>query len=72
MPKVGINAHIDEALKRALERHCQSRGVDMSDFIQEAIIDRLEELADVEDLTALRREHTRPLAKVLAELNLDG
>ena len=44
----------------------------MNHFIQEAIIDRLEELEDIDDLKAIRHEPTRPLSEVLAELNLDG
>ncbi len=72
MAIVQINARIDAALKKALERYCRSRGIVMNHFIQEAIIDRLEELEDVEDLKALRHEPTRPLSEVLSELNLDG
>jgi hypothetical protein len=44
----------------------------MNHFIQEAILDRLEELEDAENLKALRHEPTRPLSEVLAELKLDG
>ncbi len=72
MATVQINARIDAALKKALEEYCRSRGIVMNHFIQEAILDRLEELEDVEDLKALRHEPTRPLSEVLSELNLDG
>ncbi len=72
MGKVQINARIDERLKRALEEYCRSRGIVMNHFIQEAILDRLEELEDIEDLKAIRHEPTRPLAEVLAELRVDG
>ena len=72
MPTVQINARIDAALKAALEEYCRSRGIVMNHFIQEAIIDRLEELEDIDDLKAIRHEPTRPLSEVLAELNLDG
>ncbi len=72
MATVQINARIDAALKKALEEYCRSRGLVMNHFIQEAILDRLEELEDVEDLRALRQEKTRPLSEVLAELKLDG
>jgi hypothetical protein len=72
MGKVQINARIDERLKRALEEYCRSRGIVMNHFIQEAILDRLEELEDVEDLKAIRHEPKRPLAEVLAELRVDG
>ena len=36
------------------------------------ICGRLEELEDIEDLKRIRHEPTRPLAEVLAELDLDG
>ena len=72
MATVQINARIDAALKKALDEYCRSRGIVMNHFIQEAIIDRLVELEDVEDLKALRHEPTRPLSEVLSELNLDG
>jgi hypothetical protein len=44
----------------------------MNHFIHEAILDRLEEYEDIEDVKALRHEPTRPLAEVLAELERDG
>ena len=72
MGKVQISARVDEALKQALERYCKSRGIVMNHFIQEALIDRLEELEDIEDLKRIRHEATRPLAEVLRELGLDG
>ncbi len=72
MATVQISARIDAALKKALEEYCRSRGLVMNHFIQEAIIDRLEELEDIEDLKAIRHEPTRPLAEVLAELKLEG
>ena len=72
MPLVQINARIDAELKKALEEYCRSRGVVMNHFIQEAILDRLEELEDAEDLKRIRHEPTRPLSQVLKELKLDG
>ncbi len=72
MPTVQINARIDAGLKKALDEYCGSRGIVMNHFIQEAIIDRLEELEDVEDLKSIRHEPTRPLSEVLAQLKLDG
>ena len=71
MSKVQISARVDVALKQALVRYCKSRGIVMNHFIQEAIIDRLEELEDIEDLKRIRHEATRPLAEVLGELELD-
>jgi len=67
MATVQINARIDSELKKALEEYCRSRGVVMNHFIQEAILDRLEELEDVEDIERARSEMTRPLSEVLKE-----
>ena len=72
MRVVQISARVDEALKKAIEEYCRSRGIVMNHFIQEALLDRLEELEDIEDLKRIRHEPTRPLSEVLAELKLDG
>ena len=72
MSTVQISARIDVRLKKALDEVCRSRGIVMNHFIQEALLDRLEELEDVEDLQAIRHEPTRPLSEVLAELKLGG
>ncbi len=71
MTTVQLNARIDEVLKRAIEAHCKTNGIVMNHFVQEALIDRLEELEDIEDLRKIRHEPTRPLAEVLEELGLD-
>ncbi len=72
MASVQINARIDAALKKALDQYCRSHGIVMNHFIQEAILDRLEELEDVEALRTIRHEPTRPLSDVLRDLKLDG
>ena len=72
MGTVQINARIDETLKGAIEEYCRSRGMVMNHFIQEALLDRLEELGDIESLKRIRHEPTRPLDEVLRELKLDG
>jgi len=71
MPTVQINARVDARLKKAVDEYCRSRGVVINHFVQEALIDRLEELEDIEDLKSIRHEPTRPLAEVLKELDLD-
>ena len=72
MSSVQISARIDEALKEAIEKYCKSRGLVMNHFIQEALLDKLEELEDIEDLKKIRHEPTRPFSEVLAELDVDG
>ena len=72
MATVQISARIDKALKSAIEKYCKSRGIVVNHFVQEALLDRLEELEDIEDLKKIRHEPTRPLSEVLSELKLDG
>ena len=72
MGTVQISARIDEALKDAIDEYCKSRGIVVNHFVQEALIDRLEELGDIEDLRKIRHEPTRPLSHVRKELKLDG
>lgn len=44
----------------------------MSYFIQDALLDRLEGLEDVEGLKQIRHEPTRRLSELLTELDLNG
>lgn len=68
MKTVQISARIDKTLKQAIEDYCRSRGIVINHFVQEALLDRLEELEDIEDLKKILHEPTRPLAEVLSEL----
>ena len=72
MGKVPINVKVDEALKRAVVQFCKSRGLVVDHFVQAALLDRLEELEDIDDLKLIRHEPTRPLADVIREIQLDG
>ena len=72
MPMVQIATRIDERVKKAMEELCHARGLKMNRFIEEALIDKLEELEDSEDLKNIRREQTRPLADLLRDLGLSG
>ena len=71
MPTVQVSVRIDRASRDALDRYCETHDVDMNHFIQEAIVDRLEELEDLENLKSIGCESTRPLEDVLAELAHD-
>jgi hypothetical protein len=63
---------IDARVKKAVEEVCQARGLKMNRFIEDALIDKLEEIEDIEDLKRIRCEATRPLSAVLKALKLDG
>lgn len=72
MPIAQISVRVDGRLKRAVDAACRARGVNLTRFVQDALLDKLEELADVGDLPRLRREPTRPLRALIRELGLDG
>ncbi len=70
--QVQLATRIDARVKKAVERLCETRGLKMNRFIEEALLDKLEELEDVEDLKTLLCEPTRPLSEILEDLKLDG
>jgi hypothetical protein len=72
MEQVQLATRINIQVKKAIEHLCESRGLKMNRFIEEALIDKLEELEDIEDLKQIRFEPTRPLADILKDLKLDG
>ena len=53
MAQVQLATRIDARVKKAIEMLCETRGLKMNRFIEEALIDKLEELEDVEDLKTL-------------------
>ncbi len=65
---VQLATKIDERVKKTLELVCESRGLKMNRFIEEAIIDKIEELEDIEDLKKLRKETFKPLSEILRVL----
>jgi uncharacterized protein (DUF1778 family) len=67
-----IAVRVDGRLKRAVDEACRARGVKLTRFVQEALLDKLEEIADVEDLPRLKREPSRPLRDLIRSLGLDG
>jgi hypothetical protein len=67
-----IAVRVDSRLKRAVDEACRARGMKLTRFVQDALLDKLEEIADAEDLPRLRREPTRPLRDLIRDLGLDG
>ncbi len=72
MKQAQLATRINERVKKAVEQVCQTRGLNMNRFIEEALIDKLEELEDIEDLKKIRCEPTKPLSELLRNLKLDG
>ena len=71
MSKAQLGARIDPEIKRAVEDICEERGLKINKFVENALLDKLEELADLEDLKKIRHEQTRPFEEVLKELKLN-
>lgn len=72
MKQAQLATRVDARVKEAVAAVCQARGLKISRFVEDALLDKLEELEDVADLGVLRREPTRPFAEVLKELKRDG
>jgi len=72
MAQTQLATRIDSRVKKAIERTCEARGLKIGRFVESALIDKIEELADIEDIKKIRREPTRPLSDVIRDLGLDG
>jgi predicted DNA-binding protein len=72
MAQTQLATRVSKEVKNAVEAVCRSRGLKMNRFIEEALLDKLEELEDIDDLKQILCEPTRPLSEILKELKLDG
>ena len=72
MPLAQIAVRVDGRLKHAVDEACRARGMKLTRFVQDALLDKLEEIADAEDLPRIRREPTRPLRDLIRDLGLDA
>ena len=72
MPLAQIAIRVDGRLKDAVDEACRARGMKLTRFVQDALLDKLEEIADAENIPRLRREPTRPLRDLIRDLGLDG
>jgi len=72
MTQKQLATKLDAEVKDALDALCSARGIKIGHFVQEAILDKIEELEDIEDLRKLRKEEFVPLSDLIAELKLSG
>ena len=72
MSSVQLATKIDARIKKIMDAVCQSKGFKIGRFIEEAILDKIDELEDRDDIKNLRLEKTIPLSKVLSELKKSG
>lgn len=62
-----ITTTIDAGVKDALARHCEKKGLKLRFFIEQAIVDALEDELDLEAYLARRDEPEIPLQKYLKQ-----
>jgi antitoxin component of RelBE/YafQ-DinJ toxin-antitoxin module len=63
---------IDEKVKEALDSFCEQKGLKIGRFVEDAILDKLEEHEDLADLKKLRNEPFRSFEDVVKELKSNG
>jgi hypothetical protein len=63
---------IDENIKDALDSFCEEKGLKINKFLEDAILDKLEEYEDISDLRKLRKESFRSFEDVMKELKDSG
>lgn len=63
---------IDEDIKDALDSFCEERGLKINHFIEDAILDKLEEFEDISDLKKLRSDSFRSFNDLLKDLKKSG
>lgn len=66
--KVQLATRVEQKVKKAVERVCEENGFIMSRFIEDALLQRLEEVEDLQDLKRLRHESYRSFDEVASEL----
>ena len=63
---------IDEKIKDALDLFCEAQGLKINRFVEDAILDKLEEYEDLSDLRKLRNESFKSFSDVIMELEASG
>jgi len=71
MADVQLGARIDKKVKVAIQAVCDEKGLKLSRFVEDALIDKLEGMVDAREVARLRREPKRPLREVLEALGID-
>lgn len=63
---------IDAKVKDALDSFCEERGLKLGRFVEDAILDKLEEYEDLSELKKLRSDSFRSFDDVLRDLKTSG
>lgn len=68
MQQAVLTARVNKKVKSLVDKWCKSQGLVLARFVEDAIIDKLEESHDILEIEKLRREPTRPFSDVIKEL----
>jgi hypothetical protein len=68
MEQAILTARVNKKVKKLVDKWCKQEGLVMAKFVEEAILDKLEECQDISEIDSLRREPTRPFSEVMKEL----
>lgn len=71
MNTIQLATRVSPKTKKVLNKICKMHGLVMSRFVEEAILDKIEEFVDISELEKLRQEKTRSFKEVIKELKLD-
>lgn len=63
---------IEEKVKDALDSFCEERGLKIGRFVEDAILDKLEEYEDISDLKKMRNASFKSFDEVLKDLKSSG
>ena len=69
---IQLATRIDEKIKKAIEDTCKQFGIKMNRFIEEALLDKLEEFIDAKEINKLKKEPTRSFDLVVKDLQAHG
>jgi len=72
METVQLATRIDSRIKKTVDLVCKQRGLKLNKFVEEALLSQLEELEDIADIQALRKEASRPLSEIMKDLKKHG
>lgn len=72
MLQAQLAARIDGRVKKTVEIVCKTKGLKINKFVEEALLDKLEEMEDLEEIRSLRREQSRPLSEIIKDLKAHG
>ena len=68
MLQAALTARINKTVKNLADKWYKSQRLVLARFIEDAILDKLEESQDISEIEKLSREPTRPFSDVMKEL----